>query len=106
MRIKEGVDIRNLTPEILLGAMIARDVLGVYGVETVITAAFDGKHMTNSLHSRGGKCRALDLRSKEIPPAIVQDVIKSLRESLGKQFDVVDETKTTSPHIHMEFDPK
>lgn len=103
MRIKDGVDIRGLSTEILLGLQIAREVLGSYGIELVITAALDGKHRADSLHYRG---KAVDIRSREIPPTIVRDVISDLKEALGKQFDVVDETATASPHIHLEFDPK
>lgn len=104
IRIKEGVDLRELQPQMVLAAVVAAPVFKAHGHDVTITSAFDGKHMANTLHSRDGKCRALDLRTVTagIPAKEAETIGAGLRLALGKQFDVVVE----KDHIHVEFDPK
>jgi len=95
--IKNGVDLRGLTPQMAIAYTIACKVYGQYAC--VITSGSDGKHGPNSLHYSG---QALDLRTNNLPPQAVQSIVDRLKEALGAQFDVVLE----SDHIHIEFDPK
>ena len=98
--IKSGVDLHDLQPQMALAYTIASVVYMRHGSRCVITSAKDGVHGFNSLHKRDGICRALDLRTHDILPAVVIDVHKELKEALGEQFDVVLE----DDHIHIEFD--
>lgn len=95
--IKNGVDLRGLSPQMAIAYTIACKCYGQY--DCVITSASDGKHGPNSLHYSG---QALDLRTRHIHGQGLQLVVDKLRESLGSQFDVVLE----SDHIHLEFDPR
>ena len=95
--IKNGVDLRGLTPQMAIAYIIACRCYGQY--DCVITSASDGKHGPNSLHYNG---QALDLRTRHINGQGLQLVVDKLKEALGSQFDVVLE----SDHIHVEFDPK
>ena len=67
--------------------------------EPVVTSAFDGKHMPNSRHYVG---EALDVRTSTLKPQEVTEFANSLKNYLGKSFDVVVE----ADHIHIEYDPK
>lgn len=95
--IKNGVDLRGLTPQMAIAYTIACRCYGQY--DCVITSASDGKHGPNSLHYNG---QALDLRTRHINGQGLQLVVDKLKEALGSQFDVVLE----SDHIHLEYDPK
>lgn len=95
--IKNGVDLRGLSPQMAIAYTIACKCYGQY--DCVITSASDGKHGPNSLHYSG---QALDLRTRHLPEPAVQGIIDKLKTSLGEQFDVVRE----SDHAHLEFDPK
>ena len=95
--IKNGVDLRGLTPQMAIAYTIACRCYGQY--DCVITSASDGKHGLNSLHYKG---QALDLRTRHINGQGLQAIYNKLKESLGEQFDVVLE----ADHIHIEFDVK
>ena len=95
--IKNGVDLRGLSPQMAIAYTIACRCYGQY--DCVITSASDGKHGLNSLHYKG---QALDLRTRHLNGQGLQAVYHKLKESLGEQFDVVLE----SDHIHVEWDPK
>ena len=69
------------------------------GSPTTITAGEDGEHMENSKHYTG---EALDFRTKYLSPTDKVYLRTLIRESLGKDFDVVLE----STHLHVEYDPK
>ena len=95
--IKNGVDLRGLTPQMAIAYTIATKCYGQY--DCVITSASDGKHGPNSLHYKG--C-ALDLRTRHLNGQQLQAIYAKLKESLGDQFDVVME----HDHFHIEHDPK
>ena len=93
--IKNGVDLRGLSPQMAIAYTIACKCYGQY--DCVITSANDSKHGPNSLHYKG---QALDLRTRHLNGQGLQSVYHKLKESLGEQFDVVLE----ADHIHIEFD--
>ena len=95
--IKNGVDLRGLSPQMAIAYTIACKCYGQY--DCVITSANDSKHGPNSLHYKG---QALDLRTRHLNGQGLQSVYHKLKESLGDQFDVVLE----ADHIHIEFDVK
>lgn len=102
MKIKQGVDVKGIQPEILLGLEICHFVFTKRGIPLTITSCADGKHGTNSLHYRG---RAVDIRlpsRTSDEPEIDLAVLVECREALGEQYDIVLE----SDHLHLEYDPK
>lgn len=97
--IKPGVDLRGISPQMVLAFTIAQHVYGKYGYDCVITSCSDGVHGPNSLHYKG---QALDLRTKNVSRVDLSKIYQELVLFLGDQFDVVLE----GDHIHVEFDPK
>ena len=99
MKIKPGVVLLDLKPQILLAIIIADRIFEQYQNELVITSVNDGKHMNNSLHFNGF---AVDFRSRTFTEPQLINVIQELKVSLGENYDVVKEID----HIHVEYDPK
>ena len=99
LSLKPGVRIIGMRPEILLAAVAAMEVYEAAGHDLMITACVDGKHMAGSLHYAGA---AIDLRTREVAPADVQQLIAQIKACLGDDFDVLLEVD----HIHIEFQPK
>ena len=97
MRLKPGVKVAGIAPEIVLAAVIAQSILG--DVELVITSALDGKHSVHSRHYQGN---AIDIRTRDLVPTARQEFRDKLADALGPDFDVVLE----SDHLHVELDPK
>ncbi len=97
--LKPGVRITGIRPEILLAAVAATEVYKAAGHDLTITACLDGKHTTGSLHYAGA---AIDIRTRDLPPADVPKVMAQIKECVGGDFDVLLETD----HIHIEFQPK
>ncbi len=93
--IKNGVDLRGLSPQMAIAYTIATKCYGQY--DCVITSANDSKHGPNSLHYKG---QALDLRTRHMNEQGLQAVFHKLKEALGEQFDTVLE----ADHLHIEFD--
>lgn len=99
--LKEGVDIRGVSPECVLGLIVASQIYEARGVPFYVTSVTDGKHKTGSLHYRG---RAFDCRlpSRYTADERTDHQIKAdLEAALSDQWDVVLE----GDHIHVEFDP-
>lgn len=105
MRLKETVKLNNLTPQIIIGLLVAKDVYDSHNIEFVITSANDSTHGANSLHYQGN---AIDLRTKNIPSNLGAILIsQEIRNKLTKDFDVMLESiGKENEHIHVEYDPK
>jgi len=101
IRIKRGVNIKTLKPQIVLGLQVVNEVYLRHSVkECWITSADDSKHSRQTLHDFGYAC---DIRIWNIPEGINRiNMVKEIKKYLGKQFDVVLE----EDHIHLEFDPR
>lgn len=99
LSIKPGVKVAGIRPEMILAVMVAERVCERYGVDLVITSALDGKHSETSLHYSG--C-AVDLRNKEMASDAKDEAVRTLKESLGRDYDVILEVD----HIHIEFQPR
>jgi len=108
--LKPGVDLSYLTPQMLLGLIIADQVYAGHGHSCRVTSVFRRNAM---LHTTG-KAADLgirDLNGEVYPDTVIDNILGDLRSRLGKQhggaFDVVDErTALGGPHIHLEYDPK
>ena len=99
MKLKPGVTMKGVCPEMVLGLIIVDSVVWrQFQVDPVVTSITDGKHMSGSRHYLG---YAADLRIWGIEDKIAS-VVPALQHALGENFDVVHE----SDHIHLEFDPK
>ena len=70
-----------------------------YGISLVLTEGTGGKHMAHSKHPIG---LAIDIRKRDLPKAAIANFDAELRESLGEQYDIVNE----ETHWHIEFDPE
>jgi len=70
-----------------------------------ITSGRDSdKHLETSKHYWG---QAIDLRTKGLDPDQITKILKDLRAALEKyNIYVGDETKTSEPHIHIQYPPK
>ena len=104
IRIKDGVSIKGIQPEMLLGKDIVEQVYTEFNLDTVITSGTegfdgDGVHKLYSLHYIG---LALDFRKRIVPEAYRAIFLETLQDRLGKEFDVVD----CGTCYHCEFDSK
>lgn len=99
MQFKDGVDLA-LAPKMARALpAIDRAFEATVGHECTITSAHDGVHSAHSLHYAG---LAVDVRTRDLTKEQIETLAKALRETLGKDFDVVVETD----HIHIEYDPE
>lgn len=101
MKLKDGVIIVGMSPQVVLAIMAAQDVYREYNTELVITSGFDGHHASNSKHYVGN---AVDIRTHNLPNPKVdgQAIANRLDGDLGRDFDVLFE----GDHIHIEYDPR
>lgn len=93
MRLKQGVKVTGMRPELILAIMAAEDEYRAIGKEFVITSMLDGKHSETSLHYAGA---AFDVRV--YPDMDVSEMAASIKARLGVDYDVVQEDS----HIHVE----
>jgi len=98
MKLKKGVKLTGLQPQILVAIIVADSVYQSKGVELIITSGNDSKHSVNSLHYKG---LAVDLRTRYFTQDVAMAVTKEIAENLGNEFDVLFEKN----HIHIEYDP-
>jgi hypothetical protein len=116
MRLKAGVRLGLLQPQIVLALQVAEKIFDRYYVDLVITSCNDGRHMEGSKHYTG--C-AVDLRTKHIDGEhtlavfgvsggeVKQKILRQLKRALGMDFDILLEgLGTAHEHIHLEWDPK
>lgn len=96
MLIKAGVHIDRLKRPVrrILNKLVA--IYGPYGYDLIITSAYEGTHSPSSLHYSN---EAVDV---DDPPDHKEEITRKIKDSLGRDFDVVLE----SDHIHIEYDPK
>lgn len=97
LKLKKGVDLTGVKPEILASwPIVAAVYYGCGEAECTVTSVCDGVH-TTIVHSLG---MATDFRlPASCPPEVV---VERMREALNKQYDVVLQVD----HIHVEFDPR
>lgn len=99
LRIKDGVSLEKLRPEIVVGLMVAASIYDSVAKDCTITSVNDSTHMAGSLHYEG---LAVDLRISNLDPGQPQTLRDRIALAAGPDFDVVLE----KDHIHMEWDPK
>jgi len=105
LKIKSGVHLTGLRPEMTPVLVNAATVFGNCGVDAVITAGVDGSHSRGSLHYVG---LALDFRLKHIATLEQKaTVLNAMLASLGALYDVVwEDAGGINEHLHVEYQPK
>ena len=98
MKLKPGVSVMGIKPEMLVGLMVAKSVYDEIGAELIVTSVCDGVHSKKSLHYMG--C-AVDLRIRHITAAQAETVVHMLEKALPNDFFVLLE----STHIHLSWRP-
>jgi len=101
MKFKQGVSIRGLREEMhfALGQIDAAANSMTPTYVPTCTSGVDGKHSPTSLHYDG---RAVDIRTRDLPPESVDEFEWRIRAHLSDDYDVVLERD----HIHVEWQPK
>ena len=102
IQLKAGVDLRGISPEVIVGLLVLDGVFTRYGAPVVITSCRDGQHMEKSKHYSGD---AIDVRlvSKfNTTENVDVKVLAEARAALAEQFDLVLEAS----HFHLELDVK
>lgn len=104
IKLKSGVKLDALCPQMVLAAFIAEGIYLKYGYDCVITSANDSGHKAGSLHYKG---KALDFRLNSLKREDRVRVVGDLAVALGDDFDVLHESEdTANEHLHCEYDPK
>lgn len=96
MRIKPGVQLSGLKPEMILALLIVEPILVSFGQDLVVTSATDSKHSKNSRHYIG---YGADLRSRDIPEPARDEAAREMSAALGSEFYVAFEIN----HFHIQF---
>jgi hypothetical protein len=99
LKLKAGVSLRGLQWEMFEAAIKVEAAFNDLGHECVITSGTEGQHMARSLHYKG---LALDFRIRDVPVSQRFKILKSIKQRLGNDFDVILE----KDHVHLELDPK
>ncbi len=94
--IKVGVEWYAMHPRMIEAYRAWQDLLAPYGVPAVVTSARDGRHITGSRHYTG---RAIDLRTRDIPPHLLQDIADRYRDRMGSDWVVILERDHLHVHI-------
>jgi len=99
VRLKEGVRIHGVRPELIIGMIVADSIYKQYNQELVITSIADGKHVERSDHYHGA---AFDCRTRYFGEDEKESVQWALQAALGQDFIVILE----SNHMHVGWRPK
>lgn len=99
MKLKPGVRVRGLRPEIAIAMLVVEGICRDLAVEFIVTSGSDGRHSLTSLHYAGA---AFDMRSRNMDIRTKHVFLDAARKALGDDFDVLDETD----HFHIEYQPQ
>ena len=98
LEFKEGVKL-TITKAVNKLLQAGATAFAVVGKPCVVTSGSDGQHKVNSKHYTN---EAIDLRTFHLQGNELDTVVQALKNTLGKDFDVVIEAS----HLHLEHDPK
>lgn len=101
LRLKPGVRLGKVTPEIVVAMVVASSVFADFGEDVWVTSCTDGTHSRRSFHYSGA---AFDCRIRTLPDTGAWEKVSAqLQAGLGTDFQVILERK--SAHIHVEYQP-
>jgi len=106
IKLKAGVDMKGIQPELTLALVIVDQVFEDNGIfDTVITSMKDGTHKPGSWHYSGW---AADLRSKHIGALTQKNIIlEKMKQVLGAQWEVfLEYPNGNNEHYHIEPSPQ
>ena len=96
MKLKEGVKVSGVQPEIILALMVIQPLFDAIDVDFVITSCRDGKHSKNSKHYLG---YAVDIRSREMDHLEQVALAQAIRKALTPEYYLLIE----ADHFHLQF---
>jgi hypothetical protein len=99
MILKNSVKLGGVRAETVIGMIVVSAVYAAHGLRLRVTSVKDGKHQDGSLHYAG---LAFDAGVRDVPAALLAQLLTECKRSLSPQWDIVAERD----HIHFEFDPK
>ena len=99
MRIKQGVKLLGIRPEIQASFFAIQRLCDEYGIEFWITCGTNGKHKRSSAHYKG---LAIDVRSRDLRAVDKDRFAIELQARLQNEFDVI----AHRTHFHCEWDRK
>ena len=100
MKLKKGVKLLGVKPELIIGLIICNTVYEKHGVEMVITSKTDGKHRDYSDHYKG---YGMDLRTRNIPDVQTRSAIEmGIKESITEDYRIIFE----KDHFHFAYKPR
>jgi hypothetical protein len=115
-----GIDLKLLKPQTVLAIAVANDAFTEAGEDCLVTSVCrQGAFLEVGYHGAG---EAVDIAVRRLDGTMIEDgvmniIIRKLQSRIGRpgggQYDVVDErpdhspsSRSTGPHIHIEYDPK
>lgn len=109
IRFKEGANPQNVHPAIWLALGVAYALHPQLDVD--VTSMNDSTHGGTSLHypknSPDGMCRAVDLRTRNLTPALAATWFVRVNEALNPLgYDIILHVPPDPIHLHIEFQPK
>jgi len=104
MRIKAGVNLDGVHYLLWYAAAVYDALRQSYGYgEGTVTGGREGADVLGGARVGGehGVGIAVDLRTRDLPPMIVEQIRRSMKALLGDGFDVIIETD----HLHVDLFP-
>ena len=99
MKLKKGIKVIGIRPELLLALIVADGIYLKKGKELVITSINEGKHSVTSFHYSGN---GVDLRTRYFSRSKQLKVVEELKGNLTADYFV----KLESDHIHLQYQPR
>ena len=97
MKLKSGVKLGQIKPEIVAACLVIEPILKRHGQELIITSCRDGRHSKNSKHYLG---YAIDIRIWDLQQHNeVEAVAILLQDALTDEYYV----HVEPDHIHLQF---
>lgn len=98
MKIKAGVSLLGLKPEMVVALMVAEPIIKRYTpAGLVITSGVEGRHSKKTSKHYVGY--GLDLRSRDIAEEFREEVAQKIGEDLGPEYYVAFE----KDHFHISY---
>lgn len=94
--LKSDVSPTGATQELISGLESAKRIFADFGQPFTITSLSEGQHLVGSKHYIG---QAADLRTRDLDPSTIPQLVATLKSNLGSQYFVQRE----ADHIHVQY---